>query len=653
MQRTVRVLRIVLPIAFAAFVLLIVLSWKRTRAPRDRAGTEPVAVTRTGEKPQIESKGFEDTQTISGRVVSRIRAARVVAYSSNWNTLEDVQLTIFRANGLTYDLKCPEAQFNSQTKEAEARGGVTVASSDGISLSTAAVRFDGNRLTNHVPVQFTIDQWRGKAGALDLDVEAENLRLFEGISAASVPAGPDDVPMSIKAGEGLFRRKTNDVNFAANVVLTRLADRLTGDRMQGRFGQNRKTLVGLEGQGHITMAFSSALSPGEDLGGRKEVTCDRFFSDVTPDGQISAINAVGETALAHAVLDGPPKRDVVARSFHVALANRAVTELKADWDVVVKEFGDIPREISSDHITIGFDPQQHRATTAYLEGSVKYHDPKNSATAVRANYDIVADRVVLTAIPGFSPKVVSEGNILEATQIEFSPKAGTARASGHVLAQLASKQGVSADSSDVFPAGKPVFVNSDLVVMRQENKVAVFSGNVKAWQETNTLFAQELQVQGAGDSVTARGNVRTILYNTDSSGPERKLPVTSQSEQLLARKSERRLDLTGNVRIIDDQQTMTSEQSAFFFDANHKLERVESETKVVLIDAANGRKATGDKAVYQVARRIVLMHGKPATATAPTGTLRGEDISIDLARNKVEVLSPTSATSGTYKTQKP
>ena len=60
------------------FVLLIVLSWSHRRAAMDsNTPGEQVPVTRQGEKPQVFSKQFEDTQTIAGRVVSRIRATRV------------------------------------------------------------------------------------------------------------------------------------------------------------------------------------------------------------------------------------------------------------------------------------------------------------------------------------------------------------------------------------------------------------------------------------------------------------------------------------------------------------------------------------------------------------------------------------------------
>ncbi|HEX8409389.1 MAG TPA: hypothetical protein VF883_11025, partial [Thermoanaerobaculia bacterium] len=122
MQRTIRVLRYALPIAFVAFIALIVVNWNSAgrRTPKPN---EPVtSALRPEDKPLAASTAFEDVQTIGGRVVSRISAARVVAFESGWSTLEGVKLTIYRENGLTYELSCPTAQFNTQTKEAEAKG---------------------------------------------------------------------------------------------------------------------------------------------------------------------------------------------------------------------------------------------------------------------------------------------------------------------------------------------------------------------------------------------------------------------------------------------------------------------------------------------------------------------------------------------------
>jgi len=647
-QRTIRILKVALPIAFFGFILLLVLSFNRTKV-RDKAASDPVAVTRP-EKARVESKIFDDTQTIAGRVAMHIHAKRVVAYESGWNTLEDVQLTVYRPTGLQYNIICPNAQFNSQTKEADLKGGVKVTSSDGVEVTTAEMHYDGDRLTNRIPVQFKIDRWAGNAGGLDLDVPGETLRLFAKLNATMTPETPAEAPMTIASEEGTFRRKENDVTFEQHVVITHGADRLNCDHSVGRFTVDRKRLMSLEGNGHVLIIMAAVANPGEDLGGRKEITCERFNSEVGADGQISAINALGDAGVAHAIIEGPPKRDLTANRFRVSLVNRAVNDMKADDRVIMHEFTPVVRQVNGDHLTVLFDQKTHKATASIIEGNFKYHDPTHDATAMRANYDILNDRVMLTADQGFDPTVISEGDTLKAKQIEFSPKAGTARATGDVIAQLASKPGTAApaaDGTNVFPANKPVFVNSESLLMRQANKIAVFTGNVRAWQDANTVMSQEMQVQGAGDTINARGNVRMTLYQ--ESDTAKKSPILANSDQLMAHKNDRRVDLTGNVKINDEAHSMTSEKAAFFFDANKKLDHVESDGKIVLLEKQTKRKGTGDKAIYQVPRRLVYITGNPATATDPTGTLTGQQIKFDLARNKVEVVSPTTQTQGTYK----
>ena len=656
MQRTIRFLRIALPIAFFGFVLLIVLSWNRSKVQKERSVTAPVTSTiRPNEKsPQVESKTFEDTQTIGQRLAARIHAKRVVAFQSGWNTLEDVQLTIFRSNGLTYELACPTAQFNSETKEADVKGGVKVTSSDNVEITTAEIHFDGNHLTNHIPVQFKIDEWNGNAGALDLDVQGEILRLYDKVDATTHPATADESVMNLKAQEGVFRRKEANVIFTKDVVMTRGTDKLVSDHVVAHLTPDRKTLLGVDGDGHVTITtFDDAGG-----GGRKEITCDRFWSEEA-GGVMSAINANGDQAPAHAVIDGPPKRDVVAKTIRVGLVNKQVNEVRATTGVVLKELGELPREITGDLVTVAFDPRKHQATSAVADGNFHYKDPKNTASAVKANYDMVNDVVVLSAIPGFDPTVTTDGNTLKAKLIEFSPKAGTAKATTSVIAQLVSKQNnVAADTTTIFPANKPVFVNSDGVTMRQANKLAVFTGHVRAWQDTNTMFADEMQVQGAGDQITARGNVRSVLYNTTAAttpattpADQRKTPMQTRSDNLAAHKVERRIDLSGSVKIDDDQRHMTGDKASFYFDANRKMDHVDAEGKVTFVDESTGRKGTADKAIYQVAKRLVFMYGSPATITDPNkGNESGEQIAIDLARNKVEIADP-KGTKGTYKPQ--
>lgn len=654
MQRTVRVLRIALPIAFIAFLAILYISWDVTRSPQRRVAPQPVTSTqRPNDEPQIEGRAFRDVQTIGGRVVSEIVAERVVSFKSGWTTLEGVTLTLHRENGLKYVIACPSAEFNSSTKEAEAKGGVRVTSTDGIEIKTAEIRYDGARLTNDIPVEFKVDRWNGRAGALDLDVQGETLRLHKTVTADMAPQLPGEELMTLRGAESFFKRRENLVEFKDQVQLDRGADSLRADFMVGRFTQDRKQLVGVEGTGHTVINMSSKVQPGEDFGGRKEITADAFNTEVGPDGRINAINCISAENMARAVLEGAPRREIVARGFRVALSNRAVSEIKADWQVVMKELGADPRQITTEHATVWFDAGTRRARAAYLEGAFRYTDPKNSATAFRANYDITGDKIVLTTDPGWQATVIADGQTIKAKQIEFSPRGGMARAAGAVIAQLVSKGksggGPSADVTNLFPSGKPVFVNSDELLMRQAQKIAQFQGNVRAWQDNNTILANEMQMQGNGDSVTARGNVRTTLYNASTTAEARKAPVKSTSDQLIARRNDKRIELIGNVTLVDETRTLKSEKANILLDDNRKIQRMEAENNVSVVDTSSGRKGNGNKMIYQVDKKMIYMFGKPATLSDPKGGVSGEQIVFDLTRDRVNVLSPEGQTKGTYK----
>jgi lipopolysaccharide transport protein LptA len=651
MQRTVRTLKIALPVTFVVFVLILVLSWDRTAGRSGRAAAESVTSTlRPEDTPQIEGRAFRDVQTIGGRVVSEIVAERVVSFESGWTTLEGVKLTLYRENGLTYVVLCPEAQFNSKTKEAEAKGGVRVQSSDGIEIATAEIRYDGARLANDIPVEFRIDRWNGRAGALELNVRDEKLRLHKNVSASMEEAGQE--PMSVQSVESIFHRRENTVEFQNQVALHRGIEHLKSDWMLARFTQDRRQIIGLEGRGNASVVMAAA--PGiEGAAGKgiTEVTCETFATELGHDGRIAAINANGGSTAAHAHLAGPPARDIDARSFRVALSGQNVSEIKADGQVVMIEKADVERTIQAERVTVWFDAATRKARSAYLEGNFRYRDPKTTASAFRANYDITGDRVVLTTDPGWQATVVSEGNVLKAKQIEFSPRAQNARASGSVIAQLASKpksNAAAADSTNLFPSGKPVFVNSDELIMRQSNRIAHFAGRVKAWQESNSLFADELQVQGNGELITARGNVKTLLHNT-SEAERRKTPLQATTNQLMARRGEQKIEMTGNVAIRDESRTLDAEKATFFFDQARKLDRVEVDGNVALAEGVSGRKGNGERAVYQAQKEVIHMFGSPAKISDPAGWVSGQQIVFDLARDRVQVVSDEGKTTGTYK----
>ncbi len=643
MHRTIRILRIVLPILFVAFVAILAFSFSRTTR-QERGVSEPVTSTmREGDSPMLEAFKFEDTQTIGSRVVSRIRAVRTMGFESGWYTLEKVQLTVYRENGQTYELSAPQAQFHSESKEAKAKGGVRITSGDGVLIETAEINFDGSRLVNRIPVRFETDQWSGRAGAVDLNVSTEHLRLFDKVEARRAALG--EPPVVIHADEADFDRLASEGVFRGNLVVDRAGDRLTTEALTARVDPAKKVLTGFEGCCGVRFAVGagSAVTAGKGLGATT-VTGERFFTELGPAGEIRAIFIQSGAAPATARMTGPPLRTLTAGQFRIALAQGGISELEATGNARIEEAGPTPRSISGSKIVANFDTAQRRPTSAVVDGNLEYRDAKNRATSQRGTFDFIADRAVLTAVPGVLPALETEGSTLTAERIEMTSKTGVLKAEGTVRGSFRSNPArASSGGTGIFPASKaPVYVNSDSLLLVQKEESAQFSGNVRAWQEKNILRANELRIEQGGETMTARGNVRAFLYNAREG--EAGGPVKANAATLVARRTDRQMELDGDVRMEDQGRVLTTAHATFRFDAQQQLEQVEAKGDVVVDDLAMGRHGAGSRLVYLVQKKRMNLEGSPATVSDKKGTVKGEEIVFDLARNRVDVIGGTEST---------
>lgn len=643
MNRSIRILRIVLPILFVAFLAILGFSFSRSTW-QERGVADPVTSTiRQGDSPLLEAYQFDDTQSIGGRVVSRIRAVRTMGFESGWYTLEQVQLTIYRENGQAYELSAPEAQFHAETKEAKAKGGVRISSTDGVLIETAEINFDGSRLVNRIPVRFQADQWSGRAGAVDLNVSTEHLRLFERVVAQR--ATPGEPPLVITADEADFDRLASEGVFRGNLVVDRAGDRLTSETLTARVDPAKKVLTGFEGCCGVRFAVGagSAVTAGKGLGATT-VTGERFFTEIGPAGEIRAIFIQSGDAPATAVMEGPPRRTLQAGQLRVTFAAGGVSALEANGSARIEETGATPRTISGSAIVANFDAAQKRPTSAVVEGNLEYRDPKTRATSQRGTFDFIGDRAVLIAAPGVMPALETEGSRLTAERIEMTSRTGVLKAEGSVRGSFRSNPTQPAQTgAGIFPASKaPVNVNADALLLVQKEQSAHFTGNVRAWQEKNVLLANELKIEQGGELMRAAGNVRTLLYNAREG--EAGGPIKANAATLVARRGERRMELDGDVRIEDQGRVLKTAHATFEFDVQQQLERVEATGDVQVSERATGREGSGTRLLYRVPKQTMVLEGSPATVSDKQGTVKGSEIVFDLAKNRVDVIGGTEST---------
>lgn len=645
MNRKIRIIRTIVLALLIGFILLIGLCYTSTSRRGPQTGETIKTEPRANDRPQLVAEMFEDVQTIAGKVVSRIRAKRTVGYKSGWYTLEDVQLTIYRQDGSNWELFCPRAEFEPKTKQSRVQGGVRITSSDGVQISTEEMQFDGNQLTNQIPVKFKVDNWTGSAGGVDLNVQLETLRLTDGVTAQMTPVAPEP-PMTMTAGEAVVMRKTNEIDFHNGVQMTRALDSLRSASMTVRSDATRRAASSIVGNGSVMFRLSQGsplLAPKPGAAAPPVtgvlVTADSFFAQFGPNSVLSTILVISEN-LAHATLDGPPRRDIDAKQFRSVFKNGSAAALYAEQNVMMRETGPTTRVVTATGAAVYFDAQTHKPSSSTVEGNVRFDDGKMHAQAERANFDLLSDRVFLTAVPGAQPTLTSDGQILKANVIEINPNAKMLKATGAVVTQLIAKKGsASASGTTLFPGGSsPVFVNADGMLVKQTEQVAFFAGNVRAWQDLNTLFASELRVEGNGDVLFAKGGVRALLYNArDKTKPT---PIQARSETLTARKSDQRVDLEGNVRVDDEGKTLTGEKISLMFGADKKLDRAEGSGNVTVAEKVSQRQGSGDLFVYRAKQQMLYLTGKPAVMTDPRGTVKGQQVVFDIEKNKVEVSGP-------------
>lgn len=651
MQRTittVRALRLILPVLFVGFIVVITTFYSSRRSVEPSRDAPAVRPEREGEQARLISYEFEDTQTVGDRLISRIRAARTVGFESGWYTLDRAELVIFREAGGAYTLTAPSVEFNAETKEARAEGGVIVTSEDDLDLRTEKFVFDGRRLTNDVPVRFRMGRWSGTARGADLDIEKEILRLEEGVEASFGAEAGESVDLTARTAA--FDRISGTVRFENDVRLVRAGDTYASSVMTAQTDQSQERIIGLEGEGNVEVE----ISPGSDLvvaegdlgPGRKRVTAEQFLGRFDGDGRLAAIELFGGSGPVTLRTDVPVKRTMQAGSARINLSAEGAESAVLYGNVRLVEQGPTRRSVRAERLVVTFDQSSGEAVSAVFDGSVQYEDVRSSAVSERVFYDMRQDTVRLSSLPGKAPTIESGSQRISANEIVIEPEGRVLRANGRVITRMVN-DGTTRTVSEtaLFPGEGSVFVNSDNLVVREGEGFAAFTGEVKAWQGSSTLFADELQIRSGGDAITARGNVRTILPNRETDGGE---PIRSRSGRMEARRAARQIELIEEVRIESEGRSLSSDAALFVLTPDQKLDRVVATGGVVVRETATGRVGRGSKAVYELAEETILIEGRPAEMSESRGTIKGDQIVLDMKRNRVDVLRGDSPTEATY-----
>jgi lipopolysaccharide transport protein LptA len=493
-----------------------------------------------------------------------------------------------------------------------------------------------------------MNQWTGTARGADLDIENETMQLNEGVDVSF--RGEDTEIVDLTSDSATFDRTNGSAVFKTNVVLVRSGDTYASDQITARVDQNREKLIGIEGSGGLVLTISpeSDLGPPgrQNLTGRKKITAGEFAGKFDGSGLMTSVQVFNSGGQVRIELLDEVERTVTSNAAQVNLGKGGAESLELFGKISMTERSDLRRKMTAQSLVVTLDPVTGDATSAIFDGNIRYSDVSNQATAERVFYDLRQDMVRFSAVPGSAPTISSGPQRVSGDELVLEPEERVLRAKGRAMTRIVNSQGTAAGDTVLFPQDEgAIFVNSDSLVIRELDGFASFSGSVRAWQGDNTLLAEELQIGSAGQTISAKGNVRTILYTTTEPGGE---PVKSRSDRLDARKADQKIELLDNVVVENEGRTLTGDRAVFTFNSGQELEKIVATGNLVMREIGTGRTGSGERATYQVQEETMLLEGAPAEIQEPRGTIRGQKIMLDMKKNRVDVLQGDSPTEATY-----
>jgi lipopolysaccharide export system protein LptA len=252
-----------------------------------------------------------------------------------------------------------------------------------------------------------------------------------------------------------------------------------------------------------------------------------------------------------------------------------------------------------------------------------------------------------------SPRIVDGALEMTARTFEVSRIAGDAKASGEVKATY---QQAGNGAPQVFGGQGPVHIVSDKATLTRASGDAVFHGQARLWQGTNSITAPVIELSRSQQTLKAYGEgggSRAAVSGAflASAGADKQPGVVRlQSQRLLYSDAQRQATFSGSVVVIDDQATIRADEAVVVLTPTQapgqKSAGLQAQVDHLV---ANGhvrlnqgeRKGIGDKLIYTSQTGLFVLSGTaanpPRLSDPERGTVTGDALIFNSRDDSVSV----------------
>jgi lipopolysaccharide export system protein LptA len=626
MRRLRRLLLVAISVVLA--VVAVTYSWRK--AALDRLA--PVASPPLPLHIQAEGRDWVYTHHEGDRPRVEVRAARMRQIDRPAELeLEGVELRLFDQDGLKYDhVKSAFARFDTRNgdlysdAEVEITLGVPLGGpppDDPVIIRASGVHFDtstGKAVTDR-PAWFRHGRAEGKSVGASYDPAWSDLRMHAQVELRWLPARPDGKPMTIEAGQLVYKQDQAKVYLspwsrlkrgnltleAAESVVTLERDtiqRVDAQRARGRDRYPRRTIefaadkLAIEfGEGAVVQKIvgeQNAQLVAVSEADQTSVASDQIFLDFRPAGGDSVLESA--LAMGGSRLESQPRARPGSLPPETRLLRAEVIK------TLMRPEGDEIETIET-HTpgTVEFIPNRPEQRRRRIDGERLWihFGPDNRIRAFRAIQVATRSEPAAAEQRKSSPSLTWSQDLLA----QFDPASGKLlqlEQWGEFRYQEGSRRAV-----------------ADKGTLDEARDTLALSGKARVWDETGSTAADELILARASGDLTAAGNVRTTRLDDKKAASDLLAsgePVHATARRMVAANRRTNIVYEGDAVLWQGANRLRAERIEI--DRNlRRLSAAGNVTSQLLEKANSGAAGDGEAPKYLLVQAAEMVYVEPAS----------------------------------------
>jgi lipopolysaccharide transport protein LptA/LPS export ABC transporter protein LptC len=341
---------------------------------------------------------------------------------------------------------------------------------------------------------------------------------------------------------------------------------------------------------------------------RRELTATEVTLHFYPDGryikEAEAVENAVMTVTPVKAVKGADRKSIRAPRLSADFfeTNDQMKSFEATGRVRVEFEALIPEEhalrvTTSDRLTATFLPDSQDVDRLVQEGDFKYEEGDRHALAERAVYD--AQKEFLT-MRGKRPQAWDAKARTQADEIDYDHAADETHARGDVRSTYYSPETTN-DSTPFKNTKSPVFLTADRSDARNDEGIAVYTGNARGWQDDNFVKADRIELYKGDKRMVAIGTVESALYTVKREtkpGQSEIVPAFATAQRMTYSDAERLVHYEGDVKARQGEDRLDADRvDVYLEEESSEVDHMFAEGSVVLTQP--GRRGTGDSFSYR------------------------------------------------------